>query len=213
MLPELDDLYHRCEPDPPSTVELQQTFLLALRFVCLVGTGLSLSEGLGKDIGHTYIVLDGLDEVQYGPKRNAILKLLGEISTLELPRLHMLVSSRQEVDIEASLKSLPRWQPLKISQHDVELDLKIFVTNQISENQKLRDQSKPVKDEITQKLVGGANGMYVSILFLTHEIGLKAFQVPVDCATDAGVEQETIASTTWYQGCSVLSAKGYPRNI
>jgi hypothetical protein len=92
MLPQLDDLYQQCEPDPPSTVELQQAFLQALRFVSKVEAGLCIPNHLefreepsNDDVSHTYIVLDGLDEVQYGPKRNAILRLLRLISALSLP--------------------------------------------------------------------------------------------------------------------------------
>jgi hypothetical protein len=156
MLPQLDDLYQRCEPDPPSTIELQQTFLQALRFLSQAGTASCIPDHLESDeessiddISHTYIVLDALDEVQFGPKRNAILKLLRLISALSLPGLHILVSSRREVDIETAITPLDRWQPLHITQQSVEMDLNIFVTNQISDSQKLRSQPEHVKDEIS----------------------------------------------------------------
>ena len=71
---------------------LQQAFLQALRFVSKVEAGLCIPNHLefreepsNDDVSHTYIVLDGLDEVQYGPKRNAILRLLRLISALSLP--------------------------------------------------------------------------------------------------------------------------------
>jgi hypothetical protein len=170
MLPQLDDLYQRCEPDPPSTIELQQTFLQTLRFIsksstvsCITDHIESDEESSIDDFSHTYIVLDGVDEVQYGPKRNAIIKLLRLISALGLPGLHLLVSSRREVDIETALTCLDRWQPLHITQQSVEMDLNIFVTNQISDSQKLRSQPEHVKDEIKHRLVGGANGMYLNV--------------------------------------------------
>jgi hypothetical protein len=170
ILPQIKDLYQRCEPDPPSTVELQQTFLQALRFVGKPSMRSSIPEGSKPNedsscdgIAHIYIVLDGLDEVQYGPKRNAILKLLKMISALDLAGLHLLVSSRWVADIELELLSVERWQPLHITQQSIKRDLNIFVTNQILDSQKLRSQSELVKSKIKHKLVDGANGMYTSL--------------------------------------------------
>jgi hypothetical protein len=54
------------------------------------------------------------------------------------------------VDIETAIIPLDRWQPLHITQQSVEIDLNIFVTNQISDSQKLRSQPEHVKDEIKQ---------------------------------------------------------------
>jgi hypothetical protein len=170
ILPQIKDLYQRCEPDPPSTVELQQTFLQALRFVGKPSMRSSIPEGSKPNedsscdgIAHIYIVLDGLDEVQYGPKRNAILKLLKMISALDLAGLHLLVSSRRVTDIELELLSVERWQPLHITQQSIKRDLNIFVTNQILDSQKLRSQSELIKSKIKHKLVDGANGMYTSL--------------------------------------------------
>ena len=219
MLPQLDDLYQRCEPDPPSTIELQQTFLQTLRFISKTSTVSCITDHIESDeessiddFSHTYIVLDGVDEVQYGPKRNAIIKLLRLISALGLPGLHLLVSSRREVDIETALTCLDRWQPLHITQQSVEMDLNIFVTNQISDSQKLRSQPEHVKDEIKHRLVGGANGMYVNVA-LHIMVLLMALQVPLDCTSDARVEQKACSPISWHYGCPDFFAKGPPRNI
>lgn len=63
MLPYLEDLYERCEPDPPSTADLQETFLQTLRFVTRTQTGFGSAEEIESDShcdsprsgGHTYI--------------------------------------------------------------------------------------------------------------------------------------------------------------
>jgi hypothetical protein len=108
---------------------------------------------------HTYIILDGLDEVPHGPQRSRILRFLGEISCLEHPRLHLLVCSRQEQDIESALLSSHRWTPFRISHANVEKDLDVYITNQIAVNPKLQKQPENIKEEIKNKLVRGASGM------------------------------------------------------
>ncbi|KUJ17138.1 uncharacterized protein LY89DRAFT_669553 [Mollisia scopiformis] len=214
ILPQVEDLYQRCEPDPPSTFELQQTFLQTLRSVSKsntqsshAGDSKSHEESSCNGTRHTYIVLDGLDEVQYGPKRNAILKLLRMISALDLRQLHLLVSSRRETDIEVELLSIVRWQPLQVTQQNIEKDLNIFVTNQISESQKLRSQSELVKDEIKHKLVGGANGMFRWTALQMQELNKKHIHTTYDrilTNVEASLVHEAVSILKW------LSCSGRP---
>jgi hypothetical protein len=109
--------------------------------------------------GKTYFILDGLDEIPYGPKRSRVLTFLDEISRLQNPQVHMIACSRQERDIESVLLSTPQWKPLRTSHADVEKDLDIYITSQIAADPKLHGQPENIKEEIKDKLVHGADGM------------------------------------------------------
>ncbi|KAL3483471.1 hypothetical protein BJX62DRAFT_244870 [Aspergillus germanicus] len=109
--------------------------------------------------GKTYIILDGIDEIPYGPKRSRVLTFLDEISRLQNPQVHMIACSRQERDIESVLLSSTQWKPLRISHADVETDLDIYITSQIAADPKLHGQPENIKEEIKDKLAHGADGI------------------------------------------------------
>jgi hypothetical protein len=164
---QLDDLFWSCNPDPPSMRALQNALVSALKFFCgAVPIPDSESNDSAEqkveeesELNHVYMVLDGLDEIPYGPQRATVLRFLGLISRLSLRRLHILATSRQERDIEEVLLTYPGWNLLSILQTNVEKDLGIYVASQIAENQKLQAQPDSIKDEIRRKLISGAGGM------------------------------------------------------
>jgi hypothetical protein len=132
------------------------TFLEALDLDLKANQGGAAS---GARPGKTYIILDGLDEIPYGPKRSGVLTFLDEISRLQNPQVHMIACSRQERDIESVLLRNTHWKPLTISHADVEKDLDIYITSQIAADPKLHGQPENIKEEIKDKLVHGAGGM------------------------------------------------------
>ena len=165
ILPQLANLFRSCSPDLPSLRELQVAFLAVLYELCEVIP--MTKEDLGSDVNHgatqkfnqTFIVIDGLDEIPYGNERHSVLQFLRYLSGLPLPRLHILVTSRPERDIEASWQGSFRWQALGISRKDVEADIEIYITNQIAESSKLQSQPESVKAAIHRRLVAEADGM------------------------------------------------------
>ncbi|KAL2854619.1 hypothetical protein BJX68DRAFT_30534 [Aspergillus pseudodeflectus] len=72
---------------------LMSTFLEALDLDTKASQGGTAS---GARSGKTYIILDGLDEIPYGPKRSRVLKFLDGISRLQNPQVHMIACSREE---------------------------------------------------------------------------------------------------------------------
>lgn len=154
----VESVCRRCSPNPPSTQVLIATFLEALNVLLEIGVDQSQKNNAVQS-NHSYIILDGLDEVPYGPERSKILRLLKEVSALEYSRLHLLVCSRQEMDIQSALLSGSRWRSFSIPHANVEEDLDVYITNQISTSPKLQSQPENVKREIKNKLVHGASGM------------------------------------------------------
>jgi len=162
VLPLAEDIYRRCSPDPPSVRELHGTLIMVLKRLCAPDEllGIPLTPRGDQTQASTYIIIDGLDEIPYGARRAAILRLLGVISNRQTyPHLHLLVSSRYERDIETILVNLPQWNSLMISQENVETDLDIYISSQMTQNPRLQAQPDNIRCEIREKLVRGAGGM------------------------------------------------------
>jgi hypothetical protein len=144
---------------------LQIAFLAVLHELCEVipigkrDLGADDTDGGTQKLNHTFIIIDGLDEIPYGSQRQVVLEFLRYLSGLPLPRLHILATSRLERDIEGALKGCFRWQVLGICRQDVQVDIDIYITSQIAETPKLQSQPESIKAAIKDKLVIGADGM------------------------------------------------------
>ena len=107
-----------------------------------------------------YFVFDGLDEIPYGNSRSEILELLSEISSLSTAEhIHLLVTSRNEMDISNILKVSQGWQHYEIQDSRVEDDIALYTSSQIAAHQRLNRLPNRVKDMIKLRLIDGANGM------------------------------------------------------
>lgn len=151
----MEALYQRCGLDPPSTKQMQATLLAYLERVCAPGTDIDVTQA-----PQVYIVLDGLDEIPYGPDRITLLRLFDEMAKRAYPLLHILVSSRPESDIERGIVGSQHWRKFVYSSGGAEDDLGIYVTNQIKMTPKLASLPDHTKHDIQEKLVAGAGGMY-----------------------------------------------------
>ena len=105
------------------------------------------------------LVCDALDEVPYGPLRDAILDFLSKLTELNLRCLRILVTSRREGDISERLLATTAWTSVRIDPHNVKDDIHRFVVGQIAQHWNLKMQSQEVKQLITEGLVEKAGGM------------------------------------------------------
>ncbi|KAL2694902.1 hypothetical protein Neosp_001491 [[Neocosmospora] mangrovei] len=151
----MEALYQRCGLDPPSTRQMQATLLAYLARVCASKTDTDVAQ-----TPQVYLVLDGLDEIPYGPDRTTLLRLLDEMAKRAYPLLHILVSSRPESDIERGIVGSQHWRKFVYSAGGARDDLGIYVTNQIKLTPKLASLPDHTKEEIQQKLVVEAGGMF-----------------------------------------------------
>ena len=63
-------------------------------------------------------IIDALDEcIDENETRREILTFLTDLSNWNLPQLHILVTSRKELEIEKSLTSLENLNPICIQTH------------------------------------------------------------------------------------------------
>ena len=106
----------------------------------------------------TYLFIDALDEIPL-PERKNVLKFLQELSSLRLPHLHIMATSRNEPAIEEALTRPIKWTPVTVDKESVNVDIDRYVSNAIESYPRLRDQPKATKDLILLRLVKAAGGM------------------------------------------------------
>jgi hypothetical protein len=112
-----------------------------------------------REFGETYIILDALDECK---NREELLEGLGEIVSWELKKLHILVTSRREKDIEQPLESLVNDENRACIQSTlVNDDIRAYIHKRLQTDQKLKRWRKNSKaqQEIETTLMGKADGM------------------------------------------------------
>jgi hypothetical protein len=113
--------------------------------------------------GHSYIIVDGLDEcpdVSGTPSaREKVLELVEELAGLKLPNLHLCVASRPEIDIRKSLEPL---EPLQISLHDEsgqKGDIIEYIKSVVHSDRKMRSWRVEDKQLVVEVLSEKADGM------------------------------------------------------
>ncbi|KAM0419078.1 hypothetical protein ACHAPT_012017 [Fusarium lateritium] len=153
--PLMEALYQRCGLDPPSINQMQAALLAYLATACVPNSDTELEED-----PHVYIVLDGLDEIPYGPDRTMLLRLLYQIAENDYPLLHILISSRPERDIEKEILGNLHWKTVTYSSGGARGDLSIYVANQIKLTPKLASLPDQAKQDLQEKLVEGSGGMF-----------------------------------------------------
>ncbi|KAJ5922188.1 hypothetical protein N7516_009891 [Penicillium verrucosum] len=106
----------------------------------------------------TYILLDALDESPRYDKREGVLGAVKKIQQWDLPTLHLLVTSRNEIDIRDALET-PFCQGIPMRNPETDTDIQNFILYQLSNDPKLQ-QWKMRHEEIELKLTSKAQGVF-----------------------------------------------------
>ena len=113
--------------------------------------------------GPIYIIIDALDEcpnLSGTPSaREEVLELIGELVDLELPNVHLCVTSRPEMDIRMILGPLTS---LKISLHDEtgqKEDIVKYIESVVYSDRSMRRWNEDDKQLVVATLSGKAEGM------------------------------------------------------
>jgi hypothetical protein len=111
----------------------------------------------------TYIIMDALDECPITSTipspREEVLELVEELVGLQLPNLHICVTSRPEHGIQAVLKRLTS---CPVSLHDEsgqQQDITDYVTSFVHSDQRMRRWREEDKDLVIKTLSEMADGM------------------------------------------------------
>lgn len=111
----------------------------------------------------TYLVIDALDECpKDGDERKELLTTIGALHEQQHSNIKFFLTSRPEHDIKTSLLSLAGLTHISIQGSEVELDIALYIRNQIATDPKLVKWSDIVKVTIIKELASGAHGMYMS---------------------------------------------------
>ncbi|KAJ5727670.1 hypothetical protein N7493_005490 [Penicillium malachiteum] len=108
--------------------------------------------------GDCYILIDAIDESPRGREREAVLRVLQTIRNWSLPSLHLIVTSRDELDIRKSLDPSPD-QNIVMKSSDIDKDIVKFVSYQLSNEPKLQ-RWKARHEDIEVKLTTMAGGIF-----------------------------------------------------
>lgn len=110
-----------------------------------------------REIPHTFLIFDALDECI---EREELLDTITKIHSWGLPNVHVLATSRRELDIEEGLSPLSTCIK-DIQSAKIDSDIRLYVNNRLHSDNKLKRWSKhrDLIEEIETTLVGGADGM------------------------------------------------------
>jgi len=103
-----------------------------------------------------FLCLDALDE---GKNRENMVKFLCELQQ-DQHNINILVTSREEADLEDSFRSHPRLRMGSYLQ-EVERDIQAYIDARLATDSNLKKFSIVVKDEIRISLIEKSAGMYV----------------------------------------------------
>lgn len=124
----------------------------------LENTLLDTVTSIGKDF---YIILDALDEIPVigsMNKRAEILGFLERLARSAISNTHILVTSRDELDIRTSISPLSAGG-ISIQGPTLDLDIQRYIKSCILEDHRMRTLKDSVKDMIQTKLMEKACGM------------------------------------------------------
>ncbi|CAM1509295.1 Fc.00g030340.m01.CDS01 [Cosmosporella sp. VM-42] len=117
LLSRLHDSYRNASPPDPALIDCLHQLVRAF-----------------KDV---YIVLDALDESPRSKHRDNMLQCLAELRAWSEPGLHIIVSSRDEVDIREDLEALPK-ETIKMKNDSIDRDIASFISEHLHKNRRLR---------------------------------------------------------------------------
>lgn len=103
----------------------------------------------------TYLVVDALDECS---ERENLLEWLEELLRLNLDKLHIMVTSRKERDIETCLSPLIS-SSMNLESSSIDTDIATHVYGAIRRDRNLRTWPLTIQYEIAWKLITQARGM------------------------------------------------------
>lgn len=118
----------------------------------------------------SYIVLDALDECD---DRTELMDIIETIVGWQLEKLHILVTSRKEQDIELTLETLvDPTDTIYLQAEAVDKDIRRYVVHQLSTNKSLAKWCKDdaICQEIETALMEKSQGMYVQFYLLPQFI-------------------------------------------
>lgn len=104
-----------------------------------------------------------IDAVDESKEKQEFLKLLGAIAQWRLPQVHILLTSRTEIDAEIRIRD---WKcvTVVVEEHFVDVDVQKHVLATVQDDEILNQWDSHHREVISTSLVGGAHGKLVPFL-------------------------------------------------
>ena len=115
---------------------------------------------LCEEFSEIFLAIDALDECPRDGPRQSVLDLLKTIRKWEIPRLHMLITSRNEPDIGSCL-GLPTSQQVLMENIGLNQDISKYIESRLDTDCRLLKWHQH-RDRIAKTLSEKAKGMYVA---------------------------------------------------
>lgn len=150
------DLYDACNdgfpPKIPDFEELLETLLEVLKLRSPTEQGVPEPQ--------TFLLIDGLDEFPW-EHRDPLFRALQEIALAghQFSHLRILVTSRNQPDIQDALANPIYWPPVPVESGMVQADIRIYVERTIQSHARLSRLPPEVKDAIRIRVVDEGRGM------------------------------------------------------
>ena len=149
LLKEVEGLYKRCDNGnrKAAVPELKKV----LKHLAVV-----------KDLDDIFIIVDALDECPHDEVhglREEALDLIVEFETWSASKIHLLITSRRELDIEQRLAPLLGIPPIPLEGSQIDSDIELHINEQLSTDQKLKRWPPHIKLQIEETLTVQADGM------------------------------------------------------
>ena len=103
-----------------------------------------------------FIILDALDECKNRPD---LLMWLRDFFQKHESKIHIIVTSREEAIIDKYLGTNKAVDKISIQTQDINLDIQLFVRDQLEQHPELHGLRSDHKDEVSEKLAKKAGGM------------------------------------------------------
>jgi len=138
----------------------------------------------------TYIILDAIDECPLrssaGSPREEVLDFINELVDLHVPNVHICVTSRPEVDIQAILGPLAP-QPVSLhNQSGQKQDIADYVRSFVETDRRMRRWRDEDKDFVIKTLPEKADGMYgylhMAIIHSYEVMQVSLGIMPIGCS-------------------------------
>lgn len=110
---------------------------------------------------HTYMLIDSLDECT---ERSSVLGWLQRILRWETfqYKIHILVTSRDELDIRQCLESLDAVQ-VCVQGNPVDDDIRSYIDHTLRTGHRMKKWNDATKEEIRERVLAVSGGMYVAV--------------------------------------------------
>ena len=120
--------------------------------------------------GTLYVILDALDEYPNSSgiptRRQQVLKIVKELTNLELPHLRFCVTSRPEIDIREVLEPLNPYIVSLQNQVGQSSDLAQYVQSVVHSDATMQKWPEEVKNSVIDTHSKNAAGMYVTMVII-----------------------------------------------